>query len=386
MGSLSLLQGIFPTQESNQGSPALQADSLPTELWGEPPSTPTILRLREWSLQRCCGRKWQTFWEGLTGSGGPQPLPSPGSLRVIRCSISTSGQSVEGPGGITEPTWYFGKIILGKAETWNARWCECGVDISEKTEELLSSHSPVLGMQPPGHLSAGLRTNCSLFPLGFMPNPNPTLDQPVTRTHQCESVSPGDDLPLGRKNRLSVCRGTDWLSWALAGTRHSSPRRALESARRRCPLASRAQRPLRWELSPQASGEETRTQRLKVLLHVEAQLLPSGVEQSRYASGLASISPQRPVSLRHRGVYTWQSHVFSLLLLVATTHSKLLQGWLESPYTSGPLLFLSLLKNYLFTWLHWAFRIFLWYSESSLHHAGSFAEAHGPSSCGEWAQ
>ena len=32
VGNLSLLQQIFPTQESNQGSPALQADSLPTEL------------------------------------------------------------------------------------------------------------------------------------------------------------------------------------------------------------------------------------------------------------------------------------------------------------------------------------------------------------------
>ena len=31
VGSLSLLQGIFPTQRS-PGSPALQADSLPTEL------------------------------------------------------------------------------------------------------------------------------------------------------------------------------------------------------------------------------------------------------------------------------------------------------------------------------------------------------------------
>ena len=32
VGSLSLLQGIFPTQESNRGPPALQADSLPIEL------------------------------------------------------------------------------------------------------------------------------------------------------------------------------------------------------------------------------------------------------------------------------------------------------------------------------------------------------------------
>ena len=33
MGCHALLQGIFPTQESNARSPALQADSLPTELW-----------------------------------------------------------------------------------------------------------------------------------------------------------------------------------------------------------------------------------------------------------------------------------------------------------------------------------------------------------------
>ena len=32
VGSLSLLQVIFPTQKSNPGSPALQVDSLPTEL------------------------------------------------------------------------------------------------------------------------------------------------------------------------------------------------------------------------------------------------------------------------------------------------------------------------------------------------------------------
>ena len=32
VGSLSPLQGIFPTQESNQKSPALQTDSLPVEL------------------------------------------------------------------------------------------------------------------------------------------------------------------------------------------------------------------------------------------------------------------------------------------------------------------------------------------------------------------
>ena len=37
VGSLSLLQGIFLTQESNWGSLALQTDSLPTELWGKEP-------------------------------------------------------------------------------------------------------------------------------------------------------------------------------------------------------------------------------------------------------------------------------------------------------------------------------------------------------------
>ena len=36
VGSLSLLQGIFPTQESNRGSPALQADSKPAELPAKP--------------------------------------------------------------------------------------------------------------------------------------------------------------------------------------------------------------------------------------------------------------------------------------------------------------------------------------------------------------
>ena len=36
VGTLSLLQRIFPTQELNLGSPALQADSLPTELQGKP--------------------------------------------------------------------------------------------------------------------------------------------------------------------------------------------------------------------------------------------------------------------------------------------------------------------------------------------------------------
>ena len=35
VGNLSLLQGIFQTQQSN-GSPTVQVDSLPTELLGKP--------------------------------------------------------------------------------------------------------------------------------------------------------------------------------------------------------------------------------------------------------------------------------------------------------------------------------------------------------------
>ena len=36
VGSLSLLQGVFPNPGIELGSPALQADSLPTEIAGKP--------------------------------------------------------------------------------------------------------------------------------------------------------------------------------------------------------------------------------------------------------------------------------------------------------------------------------------------------------------
>ena len=39
VGSLSLLQGIFPTQGSNPRSPALQVDSLPAKPQGKPKNT-----------------------------------------------------------------------------------------------------------------------------------------------------------------------------------------------------------------------------------------------------------------------------------------------------------------------------------------------------------
>ena len=44
----SLLQGIFPTQESNQGPPALQADSLSVELLGKPKSTNKKAKIDKW--------------------------------------------------------------------------------------------------------------------------------------------------------------------------------------------------------------------------------------------------------------------------------------------------------------------------------------------------
>ena len=43
MGSISLLQMIFPTQESNQGLLEFQVDSLPAELPGKPHKS-TILQ------------------------------------------------------------------------------------------------------------------------------------------------------------------------------------------------------------------------------------------------------------------------------------------------------------------------------------------------------
>ena len=50
VGSLSLLQGIFPTQRSNPG-PTLQADSLPAEPPGKPKNTGVgSLALLQWTF------------------------------------------------------------------------------------------------------------------------------------------------------------------------------------------------------------------------------------------------------------------------------------------------------------------------------------------------
>ena len=45
VGSLSLLQGIFLTQELNPGSPTLQADSLPAKLTGKTLKKNTISKI-----------------------------------------------------------------------------------------------------------------------------------------------------------------------------------------------------------------------------------------------------------------------------------------------------------------------------------------------------
>ena len=62
VGSLSLLQGIFPTQGSNPGLPTLQADSSPAEPQGKP---------NEWSNQE---DSWAVSAEGIHGLVSSSPL------------------------------------------------------------------------------------------------------------------------------------------------------------------------------------------------------------------------------------------------------------------------------------------------------------------------
>ena len=65
VGSLSLLQGIFPTQGSNTGiksrSPALEADSLPAEPQGKPGD---CQGLEKWAItiQWISSVSWKMFW------------------------------------------------------------------------------------------------------------------------------------------------------------------------------------------------------------------------------------------------------------------------------------------------------------------------------------
>ena len=68
VGSLSLLQGNLPNPGIEPGSPALQVDSLPTELWGEPME---LRLLNSWPWD---GRLIWITWVG--------PLESQWSLSV----------------------------------------------------------------------------------------------------------------------------------------------------------------------------------------------------------------------------------------------------------------------------------------------------------------
>ena len=80
MGLHSLLQGIFPTQGSNPGSPALQADSLLSEPPGHPPP-PSIAAAAAKSLQLC-----PTLCDPvLQPTRLPRPWNSPGKNTGVGC-------------------------------------------------------------------------------------------------------------------------------------------------------------------------------------------------------------------------------------------------------------------------------------------------------------
>ena len=111
MGSLSLLQQIFLTQEYKPGSPALQADSLPVELSGK------IVRLLGGVLLPNPFLTWQT-WKVVTfvlrawrlKAGGPswepQKPPTPRSPH-------TSTPSLQGlRHAALEALWWFPLLVL----------------------------------------------------------------------------------------------------------------------------------------------------------------------------------------------------------------------------------------------------------------------------------
>ena len=88
MGSLSLLQGIFPTQEL--GTPELQADSLPAELPGKPKNTgvDSLFLLQQIfptqgsipGLLHCRQILYQLSHMGSPKILSGKPIPSPGDL------------------------------------------------------------------------------------------------------------------------------------------------------------------------------------------------------------------------------------------------------------------------------------------------------------------
>ena len=95
VGSLSLLQGIRPTQELNPGSPELLEDSLPAKLWGKPQ---WITRL----LESSSGGRWGQ------DSGG----------RVCRdkllCSLTASWGAVPSGQGAWNNPWICTRGNIGE--------------------------------------------------------------------------------------------------------------------------------------------------------------------------------------------------------------------------------------------------------------------------------
>ena len=80
VGSLSLLQGIFPTQGSNPGPSALRVDSLPAEPQGKP-------RILEWVAYSFSSGSFQLGIElgspALQGDSLPTELPEKPREEII---------------------------------------------------------------------------------------------------------------------------------------------------------------------------------------------------------------------------------------------------------------------------------------------------------------
>ena len=105
VGSLSLLQGIFPTQGLNPGwPPTLQEDSLPAEPQAKPKNTRVdnlsllqqIFPTQEsnWGLLHCRWILYQLSYEGsqpACNAGGPCSIPGLG--RPLKKEMATHGHS-----------------------------------------------------------------------------------------------------------------------------------------------------------------------------------------------------------------------------------------------------------------------------------------------------
>ena len=91
--SLSLLQGIFPTQGSNPEPPELQVDSLPAEPPGKPKNTGVgslsllqkIFPIQELNRVSCCPSPWGTSGAWKSISLGTRYVISCFNVRVSGC-------------------------------------------------------------------------------------------------------------------------------------------------------------------------------------------------------------------------------------------------------------------------------------------------------------